>query len=256
METSNPASRFPTARARTGVRPRIVPVIDVMGGQVVRAVGGRRSEYRPVRSVLTGSTEPGEVARVLAVATGSEWIYVADLDGIIHGRPDVASVRAVAAGGARVMCDGGFRTPPDARLQARWNIGFVVGTETGSLPLIADIPPQRCAVSLDLREGRLIGNPGAWGGTSDLVEVAGRAVDAGAGTLIVLDLARVGTGAGPGTEGLVSQLKASFDGVCVWAGGGVKTWADVQRLTDAGADAVLVASALHDGTITLPRPAT
>jgi phosphoribosylformimino-5-aminoimidazole carboxamide ribotide isomerase len=34
-------------------------------------------------------------------------------------------------------------------------------------------------------------------------------------------------------------------------GGGVRTWDDVERLGDAGADAILVASALHDGTIRL-----
>ena len=59
---------------------RIIPVIDVMGGQVVRAVGGRRSEYRPIVSKLTDSTEPVEVAKALLGATGVGEIYLADLD--------------------------------------------------------------------------------------------------------------------------------------------------------------------------------
>ena len=31
---------------------RVIPVIDVLAGQAVRAVRGRRSEYRPLESVL------------------------------------------------------------------------------------------------------------------------------------------------------------------------------------------------------------
>jgi phosphoribosylformimino-5-aminoimidazole carboxamide ribotide isomerase len=249
METSNPASGFPPTYGRAPVRPRIIPVLDVMGGQVVRAVGGRRSEYRPVRSVLTDSTEPGEVARALVTATRATRLYVADLDAIIHGQQDVASVRATASAGVPVICDGGFRTVAEAAVLAKSDVFCVVGTETGNLALVAQISQWRCGVSLDLRESRVVGDPAVWGGTSDPILVATRAVDAGAETLIVLDLARVGTGTGPGTEQLLSTLKHSFPKVDVLAGGGVRTWADVERLTSAGADAVLVASALHDGTV-------
>jgi phosphoribosylformimino-5-aminoimidazole carboxamide ribotide isomerase len=56
-------------------------------------------------------------------------------------------------------------------------------------------------------------------------------------------------GGGAGTEALVSRAKERFAGVEVVAGGGVRDWDDVRRLEDAGADAVLVASALHDGTL-------
>ena len=41
---------------------QIIPVLDLLGGQVVRGVGGRREAYRPVRSVLTTSSEPRQVA--------------------------------------------------------------------------------------------------------------------------------------------------------------------------------------------------
>jgi phosphoribosylformimino-5-aminoimidazole carboxamide ribotide isomerase len=69
--------------------------------------------------------------------------------------------------------------------------------------------------------------------------------------LILLDLARVGRGAGTGTERWVAPAKSMFPGVEIVAGGGIRNWDDVRRLEDAGADAVLVASALHDGTLIL-----
>jgi phosphoribosylformimino-5-aminoimidazole carboxamide ribotide isomerase len=249
MESSNPPSGFPAGR------PRIIPVIDLMGGRVVRAVGGRRREYRPVRSVLTVSTEPGEVARALVAATGAEWLYVADLDAIMHGGPPAGwSILRTAAAGAAVLCDAGIRMLAQTGPVSRIGVRCVVATETGSLAIVSAIASWECAVSIDLRDGTLVGDPARWGGTSDPLTVAALAVQAGAVQLIVLDLARVGTGIGSGTEQLVAAIKKACPRVEVLAGGGVRTWADVQRLTDAGADAVLVASALHDGTLTLPRP--
>jgi phosphoribosylformimino-5-aminoimidazole carboxamide ribotide isomerase len=81
-----------------------------------------------------------------------------------------------------------------------------------------------------------------------------RVVAMGVGTLIVIDLARVGTGRGCGTENLLRAIRKGFPEVELIAGGGVRSWADVDRLGDAGADAVLIASALHDGRITYPPP--
>ncbi|HEY1191505.1 MAG TPA: HisA/HisF-related TIM barrel protein, partial [Gemmata sp.] len=66
-------------------------------------------------------------------------------------------------------------------------------------------------------------------------------------------LARVGTGTGSGTEPLLRAIRAEFPELDLIAGGGVRTWDDVDRLGEAGATGVLVASALHDGTLSAPR---
>jgi phosphoribosylformimino-5-aminoimidazole carboxamide ribotide isomerase len=75
----------------------------------------------------------------------------------------------------------------------------------------------------------------------------------GVASLIVLDLARVGTGRGTGTEELCREIHEQFADCELIAGGGVAGVADVERLGDAGATAVLAASALHDGRLTGPR---
>ena len=72
-------------KAHYHVGMRIIPVLDVMGGIVVRAVAGRRSEYRPLVSKLTTSVEPAEVARTLLAKSGADELYVADLDAISEG---------------------------------------------------------------------------------------------------------------------------------------------------------------------------
>ncbi|MBN9518025.1 nickel transporter [bacterium] len=262
MGTSNPASGFPSANARPPIKPQIIPVLDVMGGQVVRAVGGRRSEYRPVRSVLTDSTEPGEVAKALVGATCAAWVYVADLDAIIDGAPDLASVQAIHAADAMIRCDGGFRTPDAARKYVDAGATeLVLGTETTSPGLIRhilrDVPDVDFALSIDLFNGRIIGDWLSWGvtGPDAVVDIVRVAVGMGIESVILLDLAHVGTGAGTGTEHLISACRRALPNVGITAGGGVRTWADVDRLGEAGADAVLVASALHDGTLRVERSA-
>ena len=65
----------------------------------------------------------------------------------------------------------------------------------------------------------------------------------------MLDLARVGLGLGTGTEVLIRKLRKGWPKLELIAGGGVRGREDLARLEAAGADAVLVASALHEGSL-------
>jgi phosphoribosylformimino-5-aminoimidazole carboxamide ribotide isomerase len=72
---------MPAIRRKT----RIVPVLDIKEGCVVRAVKGLRADYRPLKSALVSSSEPQVVAEALLKASGAEELYVADLDAILGG---------------------------------------------------------------------------------------------------------------------------------------------------------------------------
>ena len=63
----------------------ILPVIDLMGGQVVRGVAGRREAYRPMVSTLTDSSDPLAVACAFRKRFGFEELYLADL--VASGEP-------------------------------------------------------------------------------------------------------------------------------------------------------------------------
>jgi phosphoribosylformimino-5-aminoimidazole carboxamide ribotide isomerase len=66
--------------------------------------------------------------------------------------------------------------------------------------------------------------------------------------VIVLDLARVGSGTGVDLD-LLARVRRAAPGLALLAGGGVRDAADLDRLADAGCDGALVATALHDGRI-------
>jgi phosphoribosylformimino-5-aminoimidazole carboxamide ribotide isomerase len=233
-------------------------VLDVMGGHVVRAVGGRRENYQPIVCPFTGSRQPFDVADALLQQASAGELYVADLDAIL-GRAAVSrAVRTlVEMRPVPTWLDAGVgRTLTVADLPALPHVNPVVGSETCGTPdVLAEALRQagerRVAFSIDLKHGRLLGNWRGWGldGERDVLALARRVVEAGVRALIVLDLAHVGMGRGAGTEHLLRVIRTEFPDVELSAGGGVKSRADVDRLGEAGADAVLVASALHDGTL-------
>lgn len=235
---------------------RIIPVLDVMDGQVVRAVGGRRELYRPLESRLTASTDPATVADAVLAAAGTNELYVADIDAIRRHRPRLGWIRPLTDRDCRVLVDAGLRYVADARLIIDAGASAVVAaTETlrstdELRAVLAAIGPERVILSLDLRNGRLVGDVSVWGDADNPATAVATAVGYGVRRVIVLDLARVGTGIGIGTEVLCGKLRAAFPDVELIAGGGVRTWGDVERAAKAGANAVLVASGLHDGTLT------
>ena len=70
--------------------------------------------------------------------------------------------------------------------------------------------------------------------------------------VIVMDLARVGTNAGPELDRL-EKVKRRAPKAKIYAAGGVRDSSDLKRLMESGMSGALVASALHDGSLTAPE---
>ena len=182
-----------------------------------------------------------------------------DLDAIL-GRPQDALVRSIAGLGAPLWLDAG--TSSVDRASESLGLGaasIVVGLETlPSYDALAEICAMagrdRVAFSLDLRAGEPIiasSVRDAGGGTpmnEPAHAIAAHAADAGVGALIVLDLARVGTGVGPDLS-LIARVRDAAPGLTLLAGGGIRGLEDLARLADVGCDGALVATALHDGRL-------
>lgn len=108
------------------------------------------------------------------------------------------------------------------------------------------VPSRRAVFSLDLKNGRpLVADPALR--SLHPIAIAELAAECGFGTIIVLDLARVGMGTGPDLA-MLRELRRALPRVELASGGGIRDAADLQRLADAGADAALVGSALHHGS--------
>jgi phosphoribosylformimino-5-aminoimidazole carboxamide ribotide isomerase len=231
----------------------LLPVIDLCGGLVVRAIAGRRAEYRPLVSRLTDSTDPLAVARAIRERFAWTEFYLADLDAIGASEPAFPTYRRLHADGFRLWVDAGVRDRADAQRLATAGVDqMVVGLETVRGPaewraILRNLGPERVVFSLDLRDGRPMAPPEVWG-TTDPGRIVERVVADGGRRVIVLDVARVGTGGGTGTEAVCADLVRRHPEVAVYVGGGVRGTEDVQRLREVGVAGVLLASALHDGS--------
>lgn len=234
----------------------IIPVLDVMAERVMRAVGGRRREYRPVESALCDDVEPAAVARAFIEKLGLTQLYLADLDAIEGGEPDWETYRELIALGARLWIDAGLSTlerAGDLAALPAEATGIVAGLESLPEPallaeMLAVVGPERLIFSLDLKAGKPLARCPRWRDFAPL-QIAERALAAGARRVILLDLARVGNAAGAGTEALCRAVRARAPQVELVAGGGVRDRRDLERLAAAGCDAALVASALHRGQL-------
>jgi phosphoribosylformimino-5-aminoimidazole carboxamide ribotide isomerase len=230
---------------------QIVPVIDLKGGVVVHARRGQRADYAPLRSPLVEGSEPIAVARALCGLCRTRTVYVADLDALAGEPADEATLTALCAA-ADPWVDAGATTPERAAALARAGVARnVVGTESVG----PDAPPASvlgaCAglvLSVDLRDGRLISpDPRLAGRGPSAAATLARDLDVR--EVLVIDLARVGSGSGPPLRA-VEELAGALPGVAIYAGGGVRDDADLRALGEAGATGALVATALHEGRIT------
>ena len=120
----------------------------------------------------------------------------------------------------------------------------VVGTETLATPTRSTLLPG-AVLSVDLRDGRTLSRDPRLAGLPALDAVA-RLNRPGLREVIVLDLARVGTGAGPDVAA-IAEIHAAFPELELLAGGGVRDAADMRALAGAGAAGALVGTALHRG---------
>lgn len=240
----------------------IIPVIDLQMGQVVRAVRGDRAHYRPVESRLCQGADPERLARLLCEHCATDTLYLADLDALQGGTVQTAVLRRLLAALPRLQLwlDAGFtnaaaaealvaslgarpgnpdgvpavlRSPGPAQAGAA-RITPVFGSE--SLGDTAALPAQ-AILSLDSRGGARLDPSGIW-----------QMPERWPQRVIVMALERVGSGEGPDLAAL-DAVRARALGATLIGAGGVRGVADLEAAATQGAQAWLVASALHDGHI-------
>ena len=240
------------------LRRRVIPCLDVADGRVVKGV----------RFVdLTDEGDPPELAERYAREGADELVFL-DITAAPAGRPTLLDVveRTARRVFIPLTVGGGVRSVSEMRDVLR------AGADKVSLNTAAVRDPglvRRCAarfgrqavvIAIDARRRPIA--DGAWaapdaadgwdvvvaGGRTptglDAVAWAERAVDLGAGELLVTSIDRDGTGSGFDVE-LLRSIAERVEVPVIASGGAAGPRDFVAAVRDGGADAVLAASIFH-----------
>ena len=237
---------------------RIIPVIDLLNGQVVHAQRGQRNAYRPLMSPLSANPCPESVVSALRSLAPFGQLYIADLNAIQQQAPQwsllctltqrfphvqwwidsglsslqalVEADAALTAQSLALSCRQGLSPPPTVR--------WVLGSETFLNAVNLQTAAPNCVLSLDFGLEGFRGDP-LWLSSPHWWP----------NTVIVMSLSQVGAQEGPDVAQLSRICAAANAPQQLFAAGGVRHADDVKVLRALGVTGALVATALHQGTL-------
>jgi phosphoribosylformimino-5-aminoimidazole carboxamide ribotide isomerase len=226
---------------------RCIFVLDLFNGNVVHAVRGERSRYRPIEesSRVVSTSDP---LRVLDGIRPTE-VYLADINRILGEGDNLEILREISRR-ASTMADIGVSRREDLECLPERALP-VLGTETASLLLMQEAALKRkIVVSLDIKSGAVLASDPEMAGVApeDVLRRLNR-MPAEAVILLVLD--RVGTSSGLESEFL--ERAAGISDHDLILGGGIRGAEDLDALEEMGFAGALVATAIHNGRISLER---
>ena len=227
----------------------LYPAIDIRGGRCVRLHQGDYAQE------TVYDADPVAVARSFDAA-GAPWIHVVDLDAARTGEQTSRAIVAeiASAVSAKVETGGGVRTERDVDELVDLGIGRVVlGTAAMQDPaLVARVAarhPGAVAVGLDTRHGEVAVHGWTEGTGERAVDVLPRFEDAGVAALIVTEISRDATMAGPDVEAYRQLLAATA--IPVIASGGVGTLDHLRELRPLPLAGVIVGKAIYERRFTV-----
>lgn len=221
----------------------IIPVIDLYQGQVVHARYGQRQHYQPLRSGLCTGSEPSTIVQAMLGLYCFTTLYIADLDAIQGNGNNNGIINRLRQEFPQLVfwLDAGKFRKEDFSGRHHSSLVHVIGSETGitagMLNELTGILPEP-VLSLDFKSGDFSGDteilhqPQIW-----------------PRKIIIMNLTRVGSCQGPDMD-LLHDIKSAAAGKKIYMAGGIRNTGDLRVLDDRGVTGALVATALHNGSIT------
>jgi len=227
---------------------RIFPAVDILGGQCVQLVQGKRESATVFGDPLSCATR--------WLDQGADALHVVNLDGAFgnSGKNAGLITDLVKKTGVEIELGGGIRTIEDATRWLGTGVSRVIiatlATERPeSIRMLADEFGSECVMAgVDARGGQIAVH--GWQETAgDYLAWARRFEELGAGSLLYTNVdvegLQQGVRFGP-VRNLIDHVH-----IPVVVAGGVSARSDVAGLRDAGASGAVLGSALYSGKITL-----
>ncbi|WP_276957088.1 1-(5-phosphoribosyl)-5-[(5-phosphoribosylamino)methylideneamino]imidazole-4-carboxamide isomerase [Allomeiothermus silvanus] len=229
----------------------VIPAVDIQGGRAVRLLGGdpeRETVYfeDPLEAALHWQSQ------------GAQFLHLVDLDAATGRGENRAVLRRIAKHlSIPFEVGGGVRSLEAAReLLALGAARVVVGTLAVKAPalleaMLAELGPERVAVSLDAKGLEVVVAGWAEGTAQDVRDLAKTMHRMGVHTLIYTDVRRDGTLAGLDWE-VIGRVREAWPAYLI-AGGGIASDADLEGLHKLGVEGAITGKAVYEGRIDLRR---
>jgi phosphoribosylformimino-5-aminoimidazole carboxamide ribotide isomerase len=228
----------------------LFPAIDLKGGEAVRLEQGDMARATVFHS------DPAAQAASFA-QQGFEYLHVVDLDGAFAGKPVNAGAveKILKTVKMPVQLGGGVRDM--ATVEGWLGKGIrrvIIGTAAVRDPALvkqaAKAFPDRVAVGLDARDGKVA--VAGWAETSEMtvLDIARRFEDAGVAAIIYTDISRDGLLKGLNLDATVALAEAIS--IPVIASGGLASLDDIKALLTPRAkklEGAITGRALYDGRL-------
>ncbi len=220
---------------------KLIPVLDLMAGQVVHARRGERDNYQPIRSTLCPSAAPEAILHALVENFKCDTIYIADLDAICFRRPQLALLEKLKSRFATIQfwLDAGIADQNSFVSLQQYDLAtLVIGSESLSeTDWLESVAKDDWILSLDFKQNVFLGPPALLENTAIWPA-----------RLLAMNLAQVGSESGPDFA-LLEKLQRLNPQAAIYAAGGVRDKNDLLELTQRNVAGALVATALHNGSI-------
>jgi len=228
----------------------LFPAIDLKQGLAVRL------EQGDMARATIFHRDPAAQARAFELA-GFEYLHIVDLDGAFAGKPvNAAAVeRILETVGLPVQLGGGVRNIATVEGWLTKGVNrVIIGTAAVRDPAFvkeaARAFPQKIAVGLDARDGKVAVE--GWAETSELsaLEIAKRFEDAGVAAIVYTDIARDGLLTGLNLDATIALADAVS--IPVIASGGLASIDDIKALLEPRArklEGAIAGRALYDGRL-------
>jgi phosphoribosylformimino-5-aminoimidazole carboxamide ribotide isomerase len=219
---------------------QIIPVIDLKNGIVVHAKQGNRDHYAPLKSGLCESSDIFDVIDAFWTIYRFPTVYIADLNAITQLSNNADLLADVLASFPHISfwIDGGYPLCNDGFRQLS-NFLPVLGSESFHDDNISHIRRFENDFILSL-DYSMAGELGA--------KTLFSAPELWPEHIIIMSLPRVGSSQGPDVNRLASYRK-QYPQHKIIAAGGIRDSEDLRALEQIGIQQALVATALHDGSI-------
>ncbi|MCA4793536.1 1-(5-phosphoribosyl)-5-[(5-phosphoribosylamino)methylideneamino]imidazole-4-carboxamide isomerase [Myroides odoratimimus] len=229
---------------------RIIPAIDIIGGQCVRLSKG---DYNTSKVY---NTSPVEVAKQFEDA-GIKYLHVVDLDGAKSSQIMNAKVLEEIATQTDLQIDFGGGIKNDSDIITAFNSGarqVTVGSIAATKPelfltWLKRYGSEQIILGADCKQRKIMTQGWLDSADTDVLEFIQSYEQRGVSYTIVTDIEKDGMLNGPAIE-LYKEIITNTE-VKLIASGGLTTVTELYKLKEIGCEGVIIGKAIYEGRITL-----